>query len=61
MNKLFNYKLVRTTNLIKIGFPYELLNKVLKTLEDKNINYLIIDTDITFKYKIKTNQYIYVS
>lgn len=57
MNKIFKYKIIQTTNLIKIGFPINSLNKVLTELDNKTINYVVIDNEIIEKQKQKNNQY----
>lgn len=57
MNRLFNYKIKETTNLIKVGFPITSLSKIEKTLENKHINYLIVNDDNIQKYKYKNNSY----
>ena len=41
---IFNYQLKKVeTNTNTTGFPAVALNKVIKTLEDKSINYMVID------------------
>lgn len=57
MNRLFNYKIKETTNLIKVGFPITSLSKIEKALENKHINYLIVNDDNIQKYKYKNNSY----
>ena len=57
MNKLFNYKIKETTNLIKVGFPITSLSKIEKALEAKHINYLVVDDDNIQKHKYKNNSY----
>lgn len=42
LNYLFGYKILIDN---KVGFPESALNKVINTLEDKKINYQIIDKD----------------
>lgn len=42
LNYLFGYKILIDN---KVGFPETALNKVINTLEDKKINYQIIDKD----------------
>ena len=57
INNLLKYKIIESTNFIKIGFPSSSLNKVLKILENQKINYLIIEDEIINKQKYKTNNY----
>ncbi|MGN1301476.1 MAG: hypothetical protein ACI4U9_02995 [Clostridia bacterium] len=40
---LFNYKLSKTSNICSCGFPTSNLNKVMAELEQKQINYIILD------------------
>lgn len=41
---LFNYQIKKVeTNVNTIGFPEMALNKVLTTLEDKNVDYIILE------------------
>lgn len=40
---LFGYKLKKIENTRMCGFPLSSVNKIIATLEDKKINYLIID------------------
>ena len=57
MSTSHKYKIIQTTNLIKIGFPINSLNKVLTELDNKTINYVVIDNEIIEKQKQKNNQY----
>lgn len=50
---LFNYKI---TNY-RSGFPVNTLNKVINTLEERKINYLIKGEEETFKVFKKENNY----
>ena len=43
LNKLFNYKIINLKNNIKIGFPLNSIDLVLRKLEKLRINYVIID------------------
>lgn len=58
MNNIFNHKIVDNGSFIKTGFPISSLNKIITELEDKQINYLIIDKEIISKNKFKNNNYI---
>ena len=40
---LFGYKLKRVENVMVCGFPLSSVNKIISILEDKKINYLIVD------------------
>lgn len=57
MNNILNYKIKDSKSFFKVGFPLTSLDKVLKILEEKQINYLVIDNEITFKKKNKINNY----
>lgn len=58
LNKLFNYKLNEMKNNIKAGFPLSNIEKIRKYLEDKKINYLIIeDKKIVYKDVNKKNKF----
>ena len=51
---LFNYKI----NNYKVGFPVSAYNKVINTLEDKYINYVVKDKDEIIKKDFKNrNKY----
>ena len=56
---LFNYKI----NNGRVGFPLDSYNKVINTLEDKSINYEIIDNanKITKNFKDKNKYNIYLT
>lgn len=56
LNKLFNYKIKRIKNNIKVGFPVKKIDEILKLLSD--INYIIVDNDKIIKEKkYSTNKY----
>ena len=57
MNQIFNYKIVETTNQKKIGFPLNSINKVKVILEEKQVNYIIVEEEIIEKRKNKKNNY----
>lgn len=47
---LFNYQLKKVDNNINTtGFPESALNKVMKELEDKSINYILIDRSANYE------------
>lgn len=45
LNLLFRYKILEYKNSYKCGFPDNVINKVLNTLEDKHISYRIYCAD----------------
>ena len=57
MNNIFNHKIVDNGSFIKTGFPISSLNKIIIKFENNQINYLIIDKEITHKIKFKNNHY----
>lgn len=57
MNSVFNHKIVDAGSFIKTGFPISALNKIIVELENKQINYLILDKEIINKSKFKNNNY----
>lgn len=57
MNNLFKYKIIESANFIKSGFPISSLSKVLSILDEKQINYVIVDKEIIFKNKTANNKY----
>ena len=57
MNNIFNYKIIDTSNYIKIGFPINSLNKVSTKLDELKINYIIYDKAIIQKIKFAPNNY----
>lgn len=47
---LFNYQIKKVeTNINMVGFPEVALNKVLKTLEDNKIDYMLIDRATSYE------------
>ena len=58
LHYLFNYKV----NNGRVGFPENSYNKVINTLDEKNINYEIIDKEkISNDFKDKNNYDIYLT
>ena len=59
LHYLFNYKISSG----RVGFPLDSYNKVINTLEEKNINYEIIDKNETIKknFKDKNKYNIYLT
>ena len=57
INELFNYKLKRVNNSLKLGFPIKTIDIIKLKLEDKNINYIIVDKEIE-KHEFKDNNYL---
>ena len=58
LNNLFHYKIKTVTNYIKTGFPLKSIDKVINVLEEKNINYIILDKEIIDKKKYSNNKYL---
>lgn len=57
INKITNYKLKRLSNTFKAGFPINTLDKVIDKLFDENINYIIVDNEITEIKEFDNNTY----
>lgn len=57
MNNVFKYKIIRSKNFIKSGFPLGTLDKVIDRLKNEEINYVLIDDDVILKEKFKNNNY----
>lgn len=57
MNNVFKYKINESANFIKVGFPITSLNKIISELDKKQINYILVDKDITLKNKNINNKY----
>lgn len=57
MHKVTSYKINNSSNFIKLGFPISTLDKVMKLLNDYNINYIVVDNEIIFKSKFENNKY----
>lgn len=57
LSNLFNYKIKDSSNFIKTGFLISSLNKVAIELENKHVNYTIIDDSIISKQVYKDNNY----
>lgn len=55
LNKLFGYKIKRMKDSLKVGFPTNRLDYVLKLIG--NINYVVIDNTEIKKQKFKNNKY----
>ena len=45
MNKLFNYKLVKLSNIFKVGFPVNKLEENILKIDNLNINYIVFDKE----------------
>lgn len=43
LSYFFNYKLKELEGIVSCGFPIESINKIMAKLENKKINYLIVD------------------
>lgn len=58
LNKIFGYKIVSLKNNIKVGFPINLRDKNINILENKKINYIIIeDKELSSSIRFKFNNY----
>ena len=57
INKLFNYKIKKINNTFKCGFPINNIEYVINKLKQNNINYIILEDDITDKYETDINTY----
>ena len=58
LNRLFNYKISKKKNNMRAGFPLSNIEKVEKELEDKKINYMIIENKkITYTSTNKKNKF----
>lgn len=51
MNKIFNYSIKKLSNNIKCGFPVNKLDNILNVLNDKHIDYYIVDKGIYKSFK----------
>lgn len=57
LNNLFNYKVNVISDFIKVGFPLKTIDKVIPLLEEKNVNFIIVDKEIVEKKKYSNNNY----
>ena len=57
LSTIFNYKKNTFTGTIKVGFPISSLNKILKTLDNLKINYIVYENKVILKQKFKKNKY----
>ena len=57
LNNLFNYKVNVISDFIKVGFPLKTIDKVILLLEEKNVNFIIVDKEIVEKKKYSNNNY----
>ena len=55
LNKLFGYKIKRIKDSIKVGFPLNRLDYVLKLIG--NINYIVVDNTEIKKKQFNNNEY----
>lgn len=56
-NNIFKYKVIENSNFIKCGFPLSSLSKIEKKLEEFEVNYVVINSDIVEKEKFDDNKY----
>lgn len=57
MKSIFGYKINPFGDTIKIGFPLNTLNKVLRILDQLKINYIVYEHEIDIKRRFQHNQY----
>lgn len=57
LSNIFKFKILESSNFIKCGFPLISLCKIEKKLEELEINYVIINSDIVHKEKYNNNKY----
>ena len=55
LNKLFGYKIKRIKDSIKVGFPLNRLDYIIKLIG--NINYVVIDNTVVEKKEFNNNKY----
>ena len=55
LNKLFGYKIKRIKDSIKVGFPLNRLDYIIKLIG--NINYVVIDNTLIEKKEFNNNKY----
>ena len=59
INKIFNYKIKKISNTIKVGFPISNIKYITGKIKDNNINYVVIDKDnIIDINEVDNNDYI---
>ena len=58
INKLFGYKVKKLSNTFKAGFPCSNIDKITNMLDNKKINYIVVDENSSRKRTIKNNKYI---
>ena len=57
MTTLFNYQIKNFKNFSRTGFPIGNINKVKEKLNEKQINYIIIEDNNTNKITFEVNRY----
>lgn len=57
ISKLFDYKLTKLSSTLKCGFPISNIERVKSILQEKEINYIIIDDQICDTYEATINHY----
>lgn len=58
MNRLFNYKLKPSSKTFKVGFPINSLINIINILNSNNINYIVVDNEITQIKEFENNNYL---
>lgn len=54
---IFNYKINRFSDTVKVAFPLNTLNKVVDTFDRLKINYIVYEGEIKLKGKFHGNNY----
>lgn len=57
LNNILGYQIKEFSNTIKVGFPLIGLTKVIDKLDCLEINYMVIDKNVSLKRKFNKNNY----
>lgn len=57
MNSIFNYKISKLSNTFKVGFPISSLENIIEKLNEKSINYVVLNKEETINKKFDNNNY----
>ena len=58
LSNIFKFKIIKSKNFLKCGFPLDSIYKVIEILDNLKVNYLIVESDIIDKKKYTTNNYL---
>lgn len=59
MNIIFDYKIKKVSNTFKSGFPVIKIKDIVNKLKENDINYVVIDSEISEVYDLKEkNKYL---